>query len=96
MNEKCSLINHNNPCKCEQKTAALIQEGYVNPNNLQFNPIIQKSVKEKLQLISNNLDTTMNTMYKELYQQHPFTKSNEKIFAKSILKHREIKAIFEL
>ena len=31
MNAKCGLVNPNNPCRCPKKTAALIREGWVDP-----------------------------------------------------------------
>jgi RNA polymerase sigma factor (sigma-70 family) len=96
MNNHCSLVNKKNSCKCEQKTKELIKQDYVNPNDLQFNPIIQKSIKDKLQILSDNLDNTMEDIYKELYQQHPFCKVDEKEFATNILKNKEIQKIFQL
>lgn len=95
MNNSCSLINKTNACKCEQKTKALIKEGYVDPNNLLFLTDLQKSLKDKLQMKSDLLDDTMENLYKKLYQTHPFCDSNEKEFAKNILENKEIKKIFE-
>ena len=94
MNNQCSLINKKNPCKCEQKTKALIKEGYVNKDNILFDLKIQKSMKDKLQILSDNLDNTIENSYKNLYQNHPFIDINEKEFGESILKNKEIKEIF--
>jgi len=96
MNNHCSLINKNNSCKCEQKTKALIEIGYVNPKNLLFSDRTEKNLKQKLQIKSENLDNTMENLYKDLYQKHPFSNANEKEFAKNILKNKEIKEIFNL
>jgi RNA polymerase sigma factor (sigma-70 family) len=94
MNNCCSLINHKNSCKCELKTKALIENNYVNPNSLLFSPKLQKSLKQQLQLKSDMLDNTMERMYKDLYQEHPFVNQNEKEFANNILKNKKIKEIF--
>ena len=94
MNNQCSLINKKNPCKCELKTKALIKEGYVNKDNILFDLKIQKSMKDKLQILSDNLDNTIENSYKNLYQNHPFIDINEKEFGESILKNKEIKEIF--
>ncbi|TKJ46344.1 hypothetical protein CEE34_09010 [Candidatus Aerophobetes bacterium Ae_b3a] len=32
MNEKCGIVNKNNPCRCRNKLAGFIREGCVNPN----------------------------------------------------------------
>lgn len=94
MNNQCSLINKNNSCKCELKTKALIKDGYVNKDNILFDLKIQKSMKNKLQVLSDKLDNTIENSYKNLYQNHPFMKINEKEFAQKILKNKEIKEIF--
>jgi RNA polymerase sigma factor (sigma-70 family) len=96
MNNHCSLIHTKNQCKCEQKTKALIEKGYVDPNNLLFTTKTQKRFKEKMELKSEDLCNTMEEMYKKLYQQHPFLEIDEEKFAKTILASDSIKSIFEL
>lgn len=94
MNNHCGLLNTSNSCKCELKTKSLIEMGYINPNNLLFEKDLKTDLKDKLQLKSDSLDNTMENLYKKLYQKHPFLESNEKEFAKNILKNKEIKEIF--
>jgi len=36
MNEKCGLVNPENPCRCARKTRAFIRIGWVDPGNLKF------------------------------------------------------------
>lgn len=96
MNNHCSLVNKQNSCKCEQKTKALIEKGYVNPDNIQFSKTLQKTIKDTLKIKSDALDTTMEKLYKNLYQEHPFCESDIKTFAKNLLKDKKIKEIFEL
>jgi len=94
MNNHCGLVNKNNKCKCTQKTQALINEGYVNPSNLLFSKQCKSDLKDKLQIKSDKLDTTMESIYKNLYQEHNFYEANEKEFAHTILENQEIKEIF--
>lgn len=96
MNNHCSLINKQNSCKCEQKTKALIEKGYVNPKNIEFSASFQNTIKNTIKTKSNNLDLTMEKLYKDLYQEHPFYESDTKTFAINLLKNKEIKEIFEL
>lgn len=96
MNNNCSLINKQNSCKCEQKTKALIQNGYVNPHNMEFSTNFQNQIKNNIKTKSNNLDLTMEELYKNLYQEHPFYERDTKIFATNLLKNEKIKEIFEL
>ncbi|MCE9596886.1 MAG: RNA polymerase sigma factor [Spirochaetia bacterium] len=36
MQNKCGLINKENPCRCHRKTAGFIKAGYVDPQNIRF------------------------------------------------------------
>lgn len=36
MNDKCGLVNPDNPCRCEKKTRAFMAAGYVDPRSLRF------------------------------------------------------------
>ena len=76
MNNQCSLINKDNPCKCKKKTKALIEHGYVNPNNMMFDLGSHKTLKQKLQIKSDCLDQTMEKIYKQLYKIILFVKFN--------------------
>ncbi|WP_428025320.1 RNA polymerase sigma factor [Arcobacter sp.] len=96
MNNQCSLINKQNSCKCEQKTKALIEKGYINPKNMQFTETYVDTIKKRKKTKSNALDLTMEKLYKNLYQNHPFYEDDMKIFATNLLKNKEIKKIFEL
>lgn len=97
MNEKCGLINKNNPCRCARKTTGFIQKGYVNPNNLQF----QKGVISEIEDIApSRLDTFENkgmAAYKRLYKSHSFQRApNEGQLLKELLTSSAIKESFGL
>ncbi|MBL9115957.1 MAG: RNA polymerase sigma factor [Verrucomicrobiaceae bacterium] len=36
MNEKCGLVNKSNPCRCARKASGFMQNGWLDPANLQF------------------------------------------------------------
>ncbi len=36
MNQKCGIVNKNNPCRCRNKLTGFIQEGWVNPSQTVF------------------------------------------------------------
>lgn len=36
MNEKCGLVNVDNPCRCARKAAGFMRNGWLDPSNLQF------------------------------------------------------------
>jgi RNA polymerase sigma factor (sigma-70 family) len=96
MNNHCSLVNKTNSCRCELKTKALIEAGYVDPNSLLFDNSRQKELKNELQIKSDNLDNIIENLYKKLYQSHPFVDIDEELFANNLLKHPKIRSIFEI
>jgi hypothetical protein len=95
MNDKCGLVNKNNPCRCARKTAGFIKMGYVDPVNLHFqkntianiNKVIDKKVESyKGQVIPE---------YQKLFQEHPFLQSPDKLESiKKLLSSKTIKETF--
>lgn len=75
MNNKCGLVNKENPCRCSKKTKALIQIGYVNPDNLKFTRSyyfkMDKIAVQKVEELTDVLDKDCN----ELFRTHPFEKA---------------------
>ncbi len=77
MDNKCGLINKNNPCRCAHKTAGYIKLGFVDPVKLHFQKdivaTIENVAEQKVEAYSNEVLSE----YKKLYQEHPFLKSPE-------------------
>jgi len=97
MNNKCGLINNENPCRCAKKTKGFIQKGYVNPESLQF----QNKVITKInQVVEEKLDTYENDgfeVYQKLYQEHNFQEPEDKLQSlKRLLDSDSIKGVFEI
>ena len=93
MNNKCGLINQNNPCRCVRKTAGFIKMGYVDPINLHFQKeritSIGKIVNERV----NTYDNEVIKDYQQLYKNHPFVQSPDNL--KSIMKLLSSKSIMK-
>ncbi len=97
MQEKCGLINKNNPCRCAKKTVGFIKQGYVDPVHLHFqkNTIatIDKVIGTKLEAYQED----MMEQYRALYQSHPFLKSPDLMESiKDLLASKAVKDIFDL
>jgi RNA polymerase sigma factor (sigma-70 family) len=95
MNNKCGLINKNNPCRCARKTAGFIKMGFVDPINLHFqkNTIteINKVIDEKVESYNNEVTSE----YQKLFQKHPFLQSPDKLESiKDLLSTESIKRTF--
>jgi RNA polymerase sigma factor (sigma-70 family) len=97
MDNKCGLINPNNPCRCSKKTKGFIKEGKVNEYSLQFNP----SVLEKISDISNEnnskLDLLIEGKYLQFFQEQPYQNREvaEQLIS-SMLFDTDLKQVFQL
>ena len=95
MDNKCGLINKNNPCRCARKTAGFIKMGFVDPINLHFqkNTIthINKVIDRKIETYKGEVTSE----YQKLYQEHPFLQSPDKLESiKNLLSSKTIKETF--
>ncbi|MEO8209676.1 MAG: RNA polymerase sigma factor [bacterium] len=95
MNNKCGLMNKDNPCHCEKKTKLMMDAGHVNPDKLLFtrNHIysIEKIAPEKI----NNLDNLLEVKASKLFREHPFQNSPDFVRTlNEILESKEFKNIF--
>uniref|UniRef100_UPI00404B2C6C RNA polymerase sigma factor n=1 Tax=Fulvivirga sp. TaxID=1931237 RepID=UPI00404B2C6C len=86
MNNKCGLINKNNPCRCARKTVGFIERGYVNPENLQFQKsilnTIDKVAESKLSSFQKDTFKEYQRLFQSQYYQEPenWAKSLEQLF----------------
>lgn len=95
MNNKCGLMNKDNPCHCSKKTKLMMDAGHVNPEKLLFSQnyvySIEKVAPEKI----NDLDSLLEEKASKLFREHPFQQSPD--FVRSlneILQSKEFKNIF--
>ncbi len=71
LQNKCGLVNHDNPCRCAKKTQGFMKAGYVNPERLLF-------VKERITRVNEVAGTacralsTLDDAYGDIYRSHPF------------------------
>jgi RNA polymerase sigma factor (sigma-70 family) len=95
MHDKCGLVNKNNPCKCEKKTKALVEVGYVNPKKLLFNTNYLYSVEKVAEEKAKGLDDLFDTENNKLFREHPFQNSPDFVGAlRKILENEKFKSIF--
>lgn len=95
MHNKCGLINKDNPCKCEKKTKALVDVGYVNPKKLLFNTNYLYSVEKVAEEKAKNLDDLFDSEHNRLFREHPFQNSPDFVGAlRKILDNEKFKSIF--
>ena len=71
MNEKCGLINKDNPCRCQKKTRAFIKAGWVDPENLKFTAHHVSRLKQISSERAQSLDQLTEVQYADLFREHP-------------------------
>ena len=95
MHNRCSLIDKNNPCKCEKKTKALLESGYVNPKNLLFNINYVHTVESTAGVKSERFDNIIENLQGELFRDTPFQEPPDFVQSiRKILDHKEFRDIF--
>ena len=97
MNNKCGLVNKNNPCRCARKTAGFIKMGFVDPVNLNFQKNTIASINKVIDKKIETYKEEITTEYQKLYQEHPFLQSPNKLASiKNLLSSKTIKDTFNL
>lgn len=72
MNEKCGLMNKDNPCSCARKTKALMKAGYIDPLNLQFYKRQVEKVRAQVEGHLDRIDDVLEQRAQDLFQDNPF------------------------
>jgi RNA polymerase sigma factor (sigma-70 family) len=75
LNDRCELVNNDNPCRCYRKTKALIELGNINPKQLLFNSSDLKQVKEVVEEESLEFGIFGEERCDVLFRQDPFQNS---------------------
>jgi hypothetical protein len=71
MNDKCGLVNQDNPCRCALKASAFMRNDWLDASNLQFSRDRVAAVKN---VAPNRLDElqAMDRQHADLYRMQPF------------------------
>jgi RNA polymerase sigma factor (sigma-70 family) len=97
MNNKCGLMNTENPCRCDRKTKAFIKAGWVDTQQLKFNTSYLKTISEAVPQKTEALDNLTETGYANLFRNHPFQeKEHDKKVFSNILTDNRVEDIFNL
>lgn len=95
MENRCGLMNRNNPCRCEKKTKRLIEVGYVNPQKMLFNINYVHSVESAAEDKSQRFDDLLDNRVQGLFRENPFQEPPDFVEAlREILNHKEFRDIF--
>ncbi|NJL77375.1 MAG: RNA polymerase sigma factor [Saprospiraceae bacterium] len=78
MQNKCGLVNKDNPCRCHKKVTFATENGMVDAKNLLFNRKEYSTFKEQLQPDADFLVDDSELKIAELHQDHSFKTTFEK------------------
>ena len=96
INDKCGLINKDNPCRCRKKTQFAIDNGYIIPGQLKFNLANQQKVKAVVEPLSERLEEYFEEKYRAIYHDHPFDNTEDKgAFLEKLLDDPEMKTVLK-
>ena len=97
IDNKCSLIDKNNSCKCHKKTKGFIKNGYVDPDNFLFKKDYLKKVKDITFEKGEKFDIKLADKCDELFADQPYDPSiQDKDFFVNILKDHQWDEIFSV
>lgn len=97
MNNKCGLVNRTNTCRCERKTKAFIQAGWVDKDKMKYNVSYLRKIQDEAQQKAEELTEISEIEYAKLFRNHPFQeKEHHKRFFENLLQDEKIANLFKL
>lgn len=88
MENRCGLINRNNPCRCEKKTKGFMNAGWIDRGSLKFADSHLKRIREAAERQECIEDEFLEKGYDNVYDDNPFYE-NPKSALNRILTHLE-------
>ncbi len=82
MNNRCGLVNKDNPCRCSKKTKGYVKAGKVDPNNLQFNTRYKEKISDMSLQKGAEITDTVEELNRKVFKDHPM---QEPLQAKKII-----------
>jgi RNA polymerase sigma factor (sigma-70 family) len=79
MNERCGLVNSNNPCRCPKKTKGFIDGGHVDPAHLLFVPLRVRRIREAAAGTIREIEDVLDREYATIYRDHPFLEPADRV-----------------
>ena len=71
MNDKCGLVNRDNPCRCPKKAKALREMGALNPERMEFNLGHRNKIAQYVEANYAESGERFAAKITELYRDHP-------------------------
>lgn len=72
MDNKCGLINSDNPCRCQKKTKGFIKNGLISPQTGTFYKSVKQSIESVVDQKNQELNYLMEKKYVHLFTDQPY------------------------
>jgi RNA polymerase sigma factor (sigma-70 family) len=95
MQDKCGLINQDNPCRCAKKTRSFIRAGFVDPDHRLFTGKYRTTIEAAAGDKQRELEDSLFGRYRSLYLQHHYLEGPD--FIRSLndwLASEEVRRLF--
>ena len=97
MNDKCGLINKNNPCRCHKKVKVAVENQVIDVKHLLFNRKEFDRFKSQIREDADFMFDDIDKKYAELYQDMSFkTDFDKKSFISSVIEDTNWKSKLKL
>jgi RNA polymerase sigma factor (sigma-70 family) len=97
MEDKCGLMNPNNPCRCYKKTKGFIREGKVDALVQRFIPKVTETIDSVVGRKNEELDALMEGKYLSLFRSQPYHEENiADNLVKKLLVDEDVRKLFQL
>ena len=97
MDNKCGLINPNNPCRCSKKTKGFIREGLIDEQAIQFKAELVTHINQIAPEKNSELDNLIEGKYLSFFKQHVYAdKDITESLVSNMLFDKDIKHLFKL
>ncbi|HET7003494.1 MAG TPA: RNA polymerase sigma factor [Puia sp.] len=97
MENKCGLINPDNPCRCTKKTKGFMKEGLIDQSKNQFKKNVVKQIHDIAVENNKKLDHLMEGRYLTFFRHQPYEdKELTQELIKTLLFNKDIIDLFRL
>ena len=97
MDNKCGLINPNNPCRCSKKTKGFMKDGLIDERAIQFKAELVTQINQIAPEKNSELDNLIEGKYLSFFKQQVY---EDKDITESLLSNmlfdKDIKQLFKL
>ncbi len=94
---KCGLVNKNNPCRCRKKTQGFIERGWVDPHKLKFNTHYVRRIHDTVESRMDGIASILEQEYAAIYRKHPYQeRAGLALKIKEIIAGPQFKDVFHL